>query len=126
MFNLSLKDTWDGNKHFCSILGTDANNDSSKHFKHAETPPKVEKEEEARSETFLACNDEKSASHFRANGTVGYGKFKGASVNGESHTNGTSPSTNGTNNGVNNGVQKNGQNGHPTNGTTNGLNGTKH
>jgi len=64
-----------------------------------------------RNEKFLACHDEKSASHHQANGgnLIGYGKFKGAGLNGNGHANGT----NGSNG---NGI---------TNGTTNGANGVK-
>lgn len=74
---------------------------------------------EERSETFLACNDDKSLHHFRSNGTVGYGKFKGAPfTNGEEgmssfkEENGLS-----TSKGV-----KNGKNGHhPTTANGNGV-----
>ncbi|XP_021959969.1 TRPL translocation defect protein 14 isoform X3 [Folsomia candida] len=97
MFNLSLKETWDGNKHFCDILGSDGTSETGKNFKkngsssRSSVASVEDEEDEGRSEIFLACSDAKSAQHFRANGTIGYGKFKGAPLNGI-ETNGVCPS----------------------------------
>jgi len=89
MFNLSLKEPWVGNKHFCDDLATTNTSrfgDEAKHFKHANAPngngsanghSPNNGSTRSRSESFIACSDEKSAKYFRDSGTVGYGKFKG-------------------------------------------------
>jgi len=136
MFNLSLKERWDGNKHFCKVLGQNfpessfcvengsANgNGIPKEASNGEMKSNggiYHDEKMMRNEKFLACSDEQAVSHHIANGTMGYGKFKGAGLNGHDGTNGCSHKTNGTST---NGTSTNG-NGTSTNGT-NGMNGSK-
>jgi len=92
MFNLSLKDTWDGNKHFCNLVGNDGKADGSKYF-HNGGETEAEEGKSNRSEKFLACNDETSEKHFRANGDIdAYSSNK---------QNGKPNGVNGTTNGVN-------------------------
>jgi hypothetical protein len=138
MFNLSLKERWDGNKHFCKVRGQNlleeeasttnglpqtgpssttsslsnvsGTNDGVKSI--ASSSDEEQDEKMLRNEKFLACSDELAENHHRSNGTKGYGKFKGAGLNGH----------NGHSNGCSNG--KVGSNGTKSNGTSKGATAT--
>lgn len=76
MFNLSLKDCWENNKHFSSLL---SNASTGPVVNGSSNGISTRKDGNERNESFLACCDEKSMKHHIASGCNG---INGCMING--------------------------------------------